>query len=42
MILQEGKKPVDVATEKGRADIASLIKKWAVLRKVMMVDSHAD
>jgi hypothetical protein len=42
MTLQEGKRPVDVAAEKGRADIASLLKKWAVLRKVIMVDSHDD
>jgi len=37
MILQNGKKPVDVAAEKGRADIESLLKKWAALNKVTTI-----
>ncbi len=43
MILQNGKKPVDVAAEKGRADIESLLKKWAALHKVNMIgESPSD
>ena len=43
MILQDGKKPVDVAAEKGRADIESLLKKWAALHKVNTIgESPSD
>ena len=42
IIFQEGKKPVDVAAENGRADIVSLLTKWAALRKVTTIDRPVD
>ena len=42
IIFQEGKKPVDVAAEKGRADIVSLLTKWTALRKVTTIDRPVD